>query len=314
MSSFPSHQKSLQWRPVYPNPEIGVGSSLRVLPEIFFSGKENVSEFLDSIDSNASYFEISTNLVCAYLKGHLIRRAKDWFEVIGSSYVTGTAIDFAQLKQALTNSFLVVRNRSELEAEFYSSHQVRSQVPSDFVYKLLKLQKILNFEMTEENLLSHIIMRLSPQGRGIRVKLGEDLVGGNIEKLFEEARRNTKINQDKWAKYYNKRRREVDVKVKDLVLGQTHPMSSASKRIVSKFKPKFEGPYEGMKVEHNIVNIWKGGKLITVNVNQVRIYHPRERDEGVVETDGLDGEGSRVEQVETEGSKGLAREESSKEI
>ncbi|GFS93688.1 hypothetical protein NPIL_176251 [Nephila pilipes] len=39
----------------------------------------------------------------------------------------------------------------------------------------------------------------------------------------------------------------------------------------------------------------------------------KERDEGVVETDGLDGEGSRVEQVETEGSKGLAREESSKE-
>ncbi|GFT74941.1 hypothetical protein NPIL_290261 [Nephila pilipes] len=39
----------------------------------------------------------------------------------------------------------------------------------------------------------------------------------------------------------------------------------------------------------------------------------KERDEGVVETDGLDGEGSRAEQVETEGSKGLAREESTKE-
>ncbi|GFT62791.1 hypothetical protein NPIL_292241, partial [Nephila pilipes] len=45
---------------------------------------------------------------------------------------------------------------------------------------------------------------------------------------------------------------------------------------------------------------------------QVRIYHSRERDEGVMETDGLDGEGSRAEQVETEGSKGLAREESTK--
>ncbi|GFT79185.1 uncharacterized protein NPIL_325801 [Nephila pilipes] len=96
--------------------------------------------------------------------GHLIGRAKDWFEVIGSSYVTGTAKDFAQLKQALTNSFLVVRNRSELEAEFYSSHR-RSQAPSDFVYKLLKIKKILNFEMTEENLVNHIIMRLSPQER-----------------------------------------------------------------------------------------------------------------------------------------------------
>ncbi|GFY44823.1 hypothetical protein TNIN_374501 [Trichonephila inaurata madagascariensis] len=65
-----------------------------------------------------------------------------------------------------------------------------------------------------------------------------------------------------------------------------------------------------MKVENNNVIIWKGGKQISVNVDQVRIYHPRERDEGDVETDGLDGEGSRAAQVETEDSKGLAREES----
>ncbi|GFS93167.1 hypothetical protein NPIL_406111, partial [Nephila pilipes] len=44
---------------------------------------------------------------------------------------------------------------------------------------------------------------------------------------------------------------------------------------------------------------------IKVNVDQVRIYHPRERDEGVVETDGLNGEGSRVE---SEHNNGLARE------
>ncbi|GFU42962.1 uncharacterized protein NPIL_190851 [Nephila pilipes] len=100
-----------------------------------------------------------------------------------------------------------------------------------------------------------------------------------VTSVDTEAMRNTKIQQYRWAKYYNKRRREGDVKVKDLVLVQTHPMSSASKRIV----------------------------------NQVRIYHPRERNEGVMETDGLDSEGSRAEQVETEGSKGLAREESSKE-
>ncbi|GFT88918.1 hypothetical protein NPIL_72561 [Nephila pilipes] len=47
-----------------------------------------------------------------------------------------------------------------------------------------------------------------------------------------------------------------------------------------------------------------------MNVDQVRIYHPRERDEGVVETDGLNGKRSRVE---SEYSKGLANEESSKE-
>ncbi|GFU30322.1 uncharacterized protein NPIL_596881, partial [Nephila pilipes] len=166
MSILPSDPTLLQWRPVCPiyrNPEIGVGSSFRVLPEKKISGKENVSEFLDSIDYGVFFHEIPTNLACAYLNGHLIGRAKDWFEVIGSSYVTGTATDFAQFKQALTNSFPVVRNRSELEAEFYSSHQVRSQAPTDFVYKLLKIQKILNFEMKEEKLLNHIIMRLFPQ-------------------------------------------------------------------------------------------------------------------------------------------------------
>ncbi|GFT44969.1 hypothetical protein NPIL_649991 [Nephila pilipes] len=49
-----------------------------------------------------------------------------------------------------------------------------------------------------------------------------------------------------------------------------------------------------------------------VNVDQVRIYYPRERNEGVVDTDGLEGEGSRAKQAETEGSKGLAKKEISK--
>ncbi|GFT12085.1 hypothetical protein NPIL_248591 [Nephila pilipes] len=68
-----------------------------------------------------------------------------------------------------------------------------------------------------------------------------------------------------------------------------------------------------MKVEHNNVVIWKGGKPITVKVDPVRIYHLRESNERVLEADGLDNEESRVEAVETEGSKGLAREEITKE-
>ncbi|GFS69855.1 uncharacterized protein NPIL_641871, partial [Nephila pilipes] len=112
-STIPSHLSDnlLYWRPTYPSPEMRVGSSFQVLPEIFFSGKENVSEFLDSIDFGVIFHEIPPNLACAYLKGHLIGKARDWFEVIGSSYVTGTATDFAQLKQALTDSFPVVKNR-----------------------------------------------------------------------------------------------------------------------------------------------------------------------------------------------------------
>ncbi|GFS78775.1 hypothetical protein NPIL_325341 [Nephila pilipes] len=56
--------------------------------------------------------------------------------------------------------------------------------------------------------------------------------------------------------------------------------------------------------EENLVN-----HIIMRLSPQVRIYYPRERDEGVVETDGLDGEVSRVE---SEYSKGLDSEETSK--
>ncbi|GFQ70101.1 hypothetical protein TNCT_344641 [Trichonephila clavata] len=65
-----------------------------------------------------------------------------------------------------------------------------------------------------------------------------------------------------------------------------------------------------MKVENNNVVIWKGGKTITVNADQIQIYHPREKDEDDIETDRSDGEGSREAEVETEGSEGLAREKS----
>ncbi|GFU58390.1 uncharacterized protein TNCV_58021 [Trichonephila clavipes] len=45
---------------------------------------ENVAEFLENIDNNLTYYEIPTQLACAYLKGHLTGRALDWFEVLGS--------------------------------------------------------------------------------------------------------------------------------------------------------------------------------------------------------------------------------------
>ncbi|GFU37959.1 uncharacterized protein TNCV_5043381 [Trichonephila clavipes] len=40
---------------------------------------------------------------------------------------------------------------------------------------------------------------------------------GDIEKSFEEARRNTKTKHEKWEKYYNRRRRDVQIKVNDWV-------------------------------------------------------------------------------------------------
>ncbi|GFS95484.1 uncharacterized protein TNCV_2806091 [Trichonephila clavipes] len=92
------------------NPKMRVGSSFRVIPEQYFSGVENVTEFLENIDSNLTYYEILTQLACAYLKSHLTGRALDWFDVLGYKVVEEKATDYAQLKRALTEQFIVVQN------------------------------------------------------------------------------------------------------------------------------------------------------------------------------------------------------------
>ncbi|GFX30763.1 uncharacterized protein TNCV_1181411 [Trichonephila clavipes] len=90
-------------------------------------------------------------------------RALDRFEVLGYRVVEDKSTDYAHLKQALSEQFPVVRNRSELETRFYSSSQKHNQKPSDFVYGLSKIHKILKLEMTEEKLIDHIISSLEPQ-------------------------------------------------------------------------------------------------------------------------------------------------------
>ncbi|GFV81328.1 uncharacterized protein TNCV_4773541 [Trichonephila clavipes] len=119
--------------------------------------------FLENIDHNLAYYEIPAQLACAYLKGHLKGRALDWFEVLGYRVIEDKTTDYAHLKQALSEQFPVVRNRSELETRFYSSSQRRDQQPSDFIYELLKIHKILKLEMSEEKLIDHVVSRLEPQ-------------------------------------------------------------------------------------------------------------------------------------------------------
>ncbi|GFX19536.1 uncharacterized protein TNCV_2074451 [Trichonephila clavipes] len=125
---------------------------------------------------------------------------------------------------------------------------------------------------------------ITPFQKLVMISDGTDFVVGEIERLFEEARRYTKANHKKWEKYYNRRRRDVRIKVNDLVLIATHPLSSATKKVVAKFKPKFEGPYRVLKVKNNNVVIWRSGKRLTVNVDQVRIYRHRKCDEMEIST------------------------------
>ncbi|GFV07890.1 uncharacterized protein TNCV_306381 [Trichonephila clavipes] len=111
---------------------------------------------------------------------------------------------------------------------------------------------------------------------------GTEFAVGDIERLFEEARRNTKTKHEKWKKYYNRRRRDVQIKVNDWVLVATHPLSSATRKVVAKFKPKFEV-------------IWKAGKRLTINEDQVRIYRNRKCDETEIGTGSSDNGSLRHE-------------------
>ncbi|GFV25380.1 uncharacterized protein TNCV_1146511 [Trichonephila clavipes] len=111
---------------------------------------------------------------------------------------------------------------------------------------------------------------------------------GDIERLFEEAIRITETKQEKWKKYYNRRRRDVQIKVNDWVLVAAHPLSSATRKVIAKFKPKFEGPYRVLDVKNNNVVIWKAGKRLTINVDQVRIHRHRKCDETEIGTGNSD--------------------------
>ncbi|GFT79329.1 uncharacterized protein TNCV_3275631 [Trichonephila clavipes] len=74
------------------------------------------------------------------------------------------------------------------------------------------------------------------------------------------------------------RRRDVHIKVNDLVLLQTHFLNAAGMKQVGKFMPKFEGPYTVLEIKGNNLVIWKNGRNITVNIDQVRVYRPRQSD------------------------------------
>ncbi|GFY16687.1 uncharacterized protein TNCV_2788091 [Trichonephila clavipes] len=67
-----------QWRPTRFNlydPEMRNARGFNVWPEVYFSGSENVTEFLEGIANQIELLEIPSDLSCAYLKGHLMGRA-----------------------------------------------------------------------------------------------------------------------------------------------------------------------------------------------------------------------------------------------
>ncbi|GFX61205.1 hypothetical protein TNCV_3406801 [Trichonephila clavipes] len=55
---------------------------------------------------------------------------------------------------------------------------------------------------------------ITPFQKLVMVSDGTEFAVGDIERLFEKARRNTEIKYENWKKYYNRRRRDVQIKVR----------------------------------------------------------------------------------------------------
>ncbi|GFX69512.1 uncharacterized protein TNCV_380811 [Trichonephila clavipes] len=169
-----------QWRPTRFNlydPEMRNARGFNVLPEVYFTGSENVTESLEGIDNQIKLLEITSDLSSAYLKGHLLGRAQDWYQIFGSALVQNTTTDFVQLKAALSKAFPAIQNRKDLETRFYASQQRQNQEPTDFVYDLVKLHKKLELGMSEKDLVDHIFVRLKPQVQDyVEVRNPENMV------------------------------------------------------------------------------------------------------------------------------------------
>ncbi|GFW44215.1 uncharacterized protein TNCV_2636131 [Trichonephila clavipes] len=75
------------------------------------------------------------------------------------------------------------------------------------------------------------------------------------------------------------------------VLLEKHPKNSTTKKVVKKFKPKFEATYRVLRVQNNNLVICKAGKRTTVNIDQVRIPHQRKSDEKVIVARSSDSTG-----------------------
>ncbi|GFT20131.1 uncharacterized protein TNCV_1945661 [Trichonephila clavipes] len=121
-----------------------------------------LEEFLEGIENQIKLLEIPSDLSCAYLKGHLQGKALYSYQIFRSALVQNTTTDFEQLKAALSKAFPAIPSRKDLETRFYASQQRQNQKPMDFVYDLLKTQKIRT-GISEKDFVDHILVRLEQQ-------------------------------------------------------------------------------------------------------------------------------------------------------
>ncbi|GFU75485.1 retrovirus-related Pol polyprotein from transposon 412 [Trichonephila clavipes] len=123
----------------------------------------------------------------------------------------------------------VNRNLVQMIASFVEeNHENWDQFLHEFAFALRTAVNETTNKTPAELFLGRKI--ITPFSKLINVTEDTRYVGRNIERLFDEARRNMRKKHKSWEKYYNRRRRDVHIKVNDLVLLQTHFLSAAGRK------------------------------------------------------------------------------------
>ncbi|GFW54778.1 retrovirus-related Pol polyprotein from transposon 412 [Trichonephila clavipes] len=131
----------------------------------------------------------------------------------------------------------VNRNLVQMIASFVEeNHENWDQFLHEFAFALRTAVNETTNKTPAELFLGRKI--ITPFSKLINVTEDAKYVGSNIERLFDEARRNMQKKHKSWEKHYNLRRRDVHIKVNDLVLLQTHFLSAAGRKQVRVYRPR----------------------------------------------------------------------------
>ncbi|GFS74019.1 uncharacterized protein TNCV_108871 [Trichonephila clavipes] len=126
---------------------------------------------------------------------------------------------------------------------------------------------------------------------------GTEFAVGDIERLFEEARRNTKAKHEKWEKYYNRRRRDVQIKISVRIYrhrkcdeteigtgssdnGNLRDESSGFDRVQRRSNESRDGKKKGSEVKRELE---EKGLIFRINQgrhNREDQFNPEKADEG----------------------------------
>ncbi|GFW50841.1 uncharacterized protein TNCV_3591231 [Trichonephila clavipes] len=90
-------------------------------------------------------------------------------------------------------------------------HDTWDQFLSEFVYAIRTAVNETTGKTPAELFLGRKL--ITPFQKLVMVSDGMEFAVGYIERFFEDSRRNTKAKHEKWEKYYNRRRRDVQIKV-----------------------------------------------------------------------------------------------------